>query len=102
MYPALVAGRREAGDVANDPTAKGDQCGRAVEALFQERIEDPVDRLQGLELFTVGKHQRFALEAAQRIQHTVQIQGGNRLVGHHEYLLAWNVAQEEIRLCQQA
>ncbi len=58
-HAAQVGRRREAGDVADDAAADGDDRRRAIGAGADQRVVDAADGGQVLEAFAVGNEDRL-------------------------------------------
>ena len=54
----MIGGRRETCQIANDPTAKGDDRGPAVATGGQQNVVDQVERLPVLVRFAIGQDDR--------------------------------------------
>ena len=103
MDAALINGRCETSDVADHAAAKSDQRGVAVMALSDQGVDNLFDRAQGFECFAVFENHAVVANvgAIQRIFNLVEIQRGDRGVGHDDSAAAQNVISDQCAVIEQ-
>ncbi len=94
----------EAGQVADDAAAEGDQGRLAVAFIGQQRVEDLHQAGPVLVFLAVLQHDGddFLAGGQQRRAHSFQVQGRHRGVGDDGDLAAVDMTHQQVRLVQQA
>ena len=101
VHASLVAGRRETGDVADDPAAERRHASIPVHPVLDERVEDARQRVEGLVLLAVRQHDGRDSLAGQRAAEPVEVQGGHRFIGDHEDVACRHGFGEDGRIVEQ-
>ncbi|MNQ46092.1 hypothetical protein D3C85_598980 [compost metagenome] len=102
VHAALVAGRGEAGHVADNAAAEGDDSGTPVVARPQQGIEDQLQGFPVLVGFAIRQHHRQHRVTLEGLGQLLQIEGRHGLVGDDGHLTAGDVRGEKFGLRQKA
>ncbi len=102
-HAALVAGRGEARDVADDPAAERQHHRIAVEPLSDQGIENPAHRLQRLLLLPLRQDALLnAAPVAEGRAQRRQVQARHRGVGHDHEVLARDLRFDQRGVAEQS
>ena len=102
MNAALLAGRREAGHVADHATAKGDERAIAVAVKVQQGGKHVAQNFQRLVLLAVRQNDRFVAQPGQRGASAVEIKRGDGGITDHQHMPTGNMRAQQVGAIQQA
>jgi hypothetical protein len=97
-----VAGRREAGDVADHAAAQGDQRRVTAGLHADQLVDDPVPGVRRLVLLAVGNDVDLRPAIAERCAQRAKIQRGHGIVADDQDLAGAEVLAPEPRVAQQS
>ena len=99
---ALVAGRRETGDVADHAAAEGHEAGIAAEPLRHQSVDDRAQRRQVLLLLPIREHQAVLLLGCQGSLQPIQVERCDDFIGDDHHLRGRDAFAHQVAIIDQA